>query len=108
MVPWTLVSPANRGIGFALARHLLLHTGAPVLATTRRDGDGVRRELLRGLDADAYGERRQVDEKRLTVVELDVTGMSLQNVFLFFVYELQGVGSLLDRSVTGSMRGLPM
>ncbi|KAI9730450.1 MAG: hypothetical protein M1818_008145 [Claussenomyces sp. TS43310] len=63
---WSLVTPANRGIGFALTRHLLQTTRAPVVATTRRDPDGVRRALLTDLN--------DVDSHRLNVLELDVTG----------------------------------
>ncbi|PVI06031.1 NAD(P)-binding protein [Periconia macrospinosa] len=63
MPPWSLIAPASRGIGFALARRVLQTTKAPVVATARRDVDGTKRELLEGLD---------VDRGRLTVLELDV------------------------------------
>jgi len=66
MSPWSLVSPASRGIGFALARRVLQTTKAPVVATARKDCAKMRRELLAGLD---------VDEKRLMVLEVDVLGM---------------------------------
>ena len=33
--PWCLVSPASRGIGLALTRHLLLSTKVPIVATLR-------------------------------------------------------------------------
>jgi NAD(P)-dependent dehydrogenase (short-subunit alcohol dehydrogenase family) len=66
MPPWSLVSPASRGIGFALARQILQTTTAPVVATARKDIAKTKNELLEGLD---------VDEKRLSVLELDVLGM---------------------------------
>ncbi|KAF2499564.1 NAD(P)-binding protein [Lophium mytilinum] len=64
MRPWSLVSPASRGIGFALARHLLGTSNAPLVATTRTDLDKTKEELLAGLDG--------VDEGRLTVLKVDV------------------------------------
>ncbi|KAH7116916.1 hypothetical protein B0J11DRAFT_537853 [Dendryphion nanum] len=64
MRPWTLVSPASRGIGFALTRHLLQTTRAPVVATARKDLERTKEELLDGLE--------NVDRERLTVLELDV------------------------------------
>lgn len=66
MPPWSLVSPASRGIGFALARRVLQTTSAPVIATARKDLDKTKEELLDGLD---------VDENRLKVLKLDVLGM---------------------------------
>ncbi len=62
---WSLISPASRGIGFALARQVLQTTNAPVVATARKDIDGLKKNLLDGLD---------VDEKRLQVLKLDVLG----------------------------------
>lgn len=64
---WALVSPASRGIGWALTRHLLTHTNLPVIATARKDLPSVKKSLLSGLD--------NVSEKRLHVLQLDVTGM---------------------------------
>ncbi|KAF1949227.1 NAD(P)-binding protein [Byssothecium circinans] len=63
MPPWSLVSPASRGIGFALARRVLQTTNASLVATARRDLDRTKEELLKGLG---------VDEKRLTILKLDV------------------------------------
>lgn len=63
--PWLLVSPASRGIGLQLARHLLRTTDLPVIATARNDLEGTNEQILDGLD---------VDKKRLEVLELDVTG----------------------------------
>jgi len=65
MVPWALVSPASRGIGFALARHLLQTTKSACVATTRKDVIKTKGKLLAGLDIDA---------ERLTVLKLDVLG----------------------------------
>lgn len=64
--PWLLVTPASRGIGFQLARRLLKTTDLPVVATARNKQDETKSKLLEGLD---------VDEKRLDVLPLDVTGM---------------------------------
>ncbi|KAH9875021.1 hypothetical protein J1614_004509 [Plenodomus biglobosus] len=63
MAPWSLISPASRGIGFALARQILRNTNAPVVATARKDLDTVKGELLDGL---------KVDESRLRVLKLDM------------------------------------
>ncbi|KFZ05073.1 hypothetical protein V501_08713 [Pseudogymnoascus sp. VKM F-4519 (FW-2642)] len=60
---WCFVSPASRGIGFALTRHLLQTTKAPILATSRSNTEDVRNSLLDGL--------KNVDVDRLTVLELD-------------------------------------
>lgn len=65
MPPWSMISPASRGIGFALARRVLQTTNAPVVATARKDLDKTKEELLEGLD---------IDEARLKVLKLDVTG----------------------------------
>ncbi|KAL6721863.1 hypothetical protein ACLMJK_000968 [Lecanora helva] len=65
--PWTLVSPASRGIGLQLARRLLRTTDLPVVATARKDLSKIREELLEGLD---------VDKQRLEVLKLDVTDES--------------------------------
>ncbi|KAF5873257.1 putative short-chain dehydrogenase reductase sdr protein [Botrytis fragariae] len=64
---WSLVCPANRGIGFYLTRHLLQNTQLPVVATSRKDIEGARKSILTDLD---------VDPKRLTVLEVDVTNES--------------------------------
>ncbi|KAF2629728.1 NAD(P)-binding protein [Macroventuria anomochaeta] len=64
MPPWSMISPASRGIGFALARRVLQTTNAPVVATARKDLDKTEEELLEGLD---------IDETRLRVLKLDVT-----------------------------------
>jgi len=65
--PWILTSPASRGIGWALTRKLLQSTKAPILSTSRSsDTSATKKALLEGLN--------DVDDKRLTVVQLDVTG----------------------------------
>lgn len=61
-----MISPASRGIGFALARRVLQTTNAPVVATARKDLDKTKEELLKGLN---------IDESRLSVFKLDVIGM---------------------------------
>ncbi|TVY86926.1 putative oxidoreductase [Lachnellula willkommii] len=68
MAPWTLVSPASRGIGFHLTRHLLRNTTLPIVATARKDVEGVRKSMLEGL--------KDVDQERLKVLSLDVTDES--------------------------------
>lgn len=65
MPPWSMISPASRGIGFGLARRVLQTTNAPVVATVRKDLDKTKEQLLEGLE---------VDEARLRVLKLDVTG----------------------------------
>jgi len=74
MPPWSLISPASRGIGFALARRVLQTTNAPVVATARKDPDETKKELLEGLE---------VDEGRLTVLQLDFLGM-----FILFFFKI--------------------
>lgn len=64
---WSLVCPASRGIGFHLTRRLLETTSLPVVATARHDTEGVRKSILQDL-------KNEVDPKRLTVLEVDVTG----------------------------------
>jgi NAD(P)-dependent dehydrogenase (short-subunit alcohol dehydrogenase family) len=66
MPPWTLISPASRGIGFALAKHVLQTTNAPVVVTARKELDKTREELLKD---------ESFDESRLKVLRLDVLGM---------------------------------
>ena len=85
MPPWSLISPASRGIGFALARRVLQTTKAPLVATARKDQDKTKEELLEGLD---------IDEKRVTVLKLDVLGM-YNRMSKIFIHELTPV---LDES----------
>jgi NAD(P)-dependent dehydrogenase (short-subunit alcohol dehydrogenase family) len=67
MQPWALITPASRGIGFALTRRVLQTTNIPVVATARKDLDQTKEELLDGLD--------DVDSSRLTILNLDVLGI---------------------------------
>ncbi|CCU83087.1 short-chain dehydrogenase [Blumeria hordei DH14] len=62
---WSLVTPASRGIGFHLTRHLLSTTQLPVLATARKDLASVEAALVAGLGAAAAA--------RLTLVQVDLT-----------------------------------
>lgn len=66
---WSFVSPASRGIGFHLTRQLLQTTKIPIVATARKDVDGVKKSILQDLP--------YVDPDRLTVLEVDVTGKPL-------------------------------
>lgn len=64
---FAIVTPASRGIGFALARYLLQHTDLPIIATARRNSDNLRHRLLCGMENSAA-------EQRLSVFDVDVTG----------------------------------
>lgn len=66
---FALVTPASRGLGFALARQLLVRTSLPVIATARRNCDEVHGRLLEGLPAQSGA------NERLRVYSVDVTGM---------------------------------
>lgn len=80
---FAVVTPASRGLGFAFARQLLARTDLPVVATARRDGEGLRRSLMEGLDASRN------PDKRLRVFEVDVTGMLLPSLRSYFVLTFQ-------------------
>lgn len=67
MRPWALVTPASRGIGLALTRHLLKNTSIPIVATGRKKLDELKQQVFEGID--------DVDESRLHVHEVDVLGM---------------------------------
>lgn len=71
--PWALITPASRGIGRALARHVLSTTRVPVVATARGDQgniDAARKEILAGVER-----RDEVKaEERLKVVGMDFLG----------------------------------
>ena len=66
MKPWSLVTPASRGIGLQVARQLLQTSSVPVVATARKDLDQTRENILTGLD--------NVEESRLHVLKVDVLG----------------------------------
>lgn len=64
--PWILLCPSTRGIGFALARHLLRTTTLPILATARTDTREAKDRILDGLeDSNAVN--------RLHMARVDVT-----------------------------------
>ncbi|KAI1654681.1 NAD(P)-binding protein [Daldinia decipiens] len=78
--PWILVSPASRGIGHALTRHLLRTTTAPVFATARADLSGVRTSILDNLYAspppEFTGDKNKASAsaaERLHIAQVDVT-----------------------------------
>jgi NAD(P)-dependent dehydrogenase (short-subunit alcohol dehydrogenase family) len=73
MQPWALITPASKGIGFALARRILQSTNVPVVATARKDQDQTKKKLLDGL--------KDIDESRLTVLRVDVLSMIEQCLF---------------------------
>ena len=64
--PWALISPASRGIGLELARRLLQTTDLHIVATARNDVQGARSCILEGIN---------VDDRRLEVLPVDVTGI---------------------------------
>jgi NAD(P)-dependent dehydrogenase (short-subunit alcohol dehydrogenase family) len=66
---FALVTPASRGIGFALARQLLAHTELPVCVTARKDCYHLHDKLI-----DSVGSQKDAG-KRLSVFEVDVTGI---------------------------------
>ncbi|KAI0847630.1 NAD(P)-binding protein [Daldinia vernicosa] len=85
--PWILVSPASRGIGHALTRHLLRTTTAPILATARADLPGLRTSILDNLytsssssPPESVGDKDEASAsaaaKRLHVARVDVTDES--------------------------------
>ncbi|KAF3063852.1 hypothetical protein GL218_02364 [Daldinia childiae] len=81
--PWILVSPASRGIGHALTRHLLRKTTAPIFATARTDLSGVRTSILDNLYAssppESTGDKNKESAsaaERLHIAQVDVTDES--------------------------------
>src|ERR1700712_4989166 len=75
MKPWTLISPASRGIGLALARRVLQTMNAPVVTTARKDLDQTRENILKDLPG--------IDEGRLKVLKMDVLGAYSIRLLLF-------------------------
>ncbi|EED21450.1 short-chain dehydrogenase, putative [Talaromyces stipitatus ATCC 10500] len=67
---FALITPASRGIGFALTRQLLAHTDLPICATARKDCDVLHNKLVESVDS------KRDAAKRLTVFEVDVTDES--------------------------------
>lgn len=77
--PWIFVSPANRGIGAALTRHLLRTTTLPIVATSRSASPAeTRKALLEDLSLPPFSSSHNDnhDHDRLTVLPLDVTSES--------------------------------
>ncbi|KAK3335675.1 hypothetical protein B0T19DRAFT_15279 [Cercophora scortea] len=76
--PWILLCPSTRGIGHALARHLLTTTTLPILATARSPADthdALKAALLKDLPPSASHSKNQAAD-RLQIVHLDVTDES--------------------------------
>ncbi|KAK7752521.1 hypothetical protein SLS62_005489 [Diatrype stigma] len=80
--PWIFISPASRGIGQALTRHLLRTTRLPILATARSaDTGAVKASILSGVSPSPTSPPPEATKKdatedmasRLHVVQLDVT-----------------------------------
>jgi hypothetical protein len=69
---WAFICPASRGIGFALTPQLLQTTKIPVVATARGDVEDVKKSIL--------SELPEIDPDRLTVLELDVTGILIHPI----------------------------
>lgn len=67
--PWIFICPSNRGIGYALTRHLLQTTTVPILATARpqHSADKVKASILEDLD------NKEDIALRLSIVYADVT-----------------------------------
>ncbi|KAF1812469.1 short-chain dehydrogenase/reductase-like protein, partial [Eremomyces bilateralis CBS 781.70] len=72
MTPWTFVSPASRGIGHEIARHLLQTTNVPVVVTARTNLEEVKSSLLKGLGPREEGSGKDALEKRLHLHHVDV------------------------------------
>ena len=71
--PWIFISPASRGIGHALARHLLQRTRTPIIGTARQDLAGVKASILQDLEPHGLNASHHDYERRLHVLQLDVT-----------------------------------
>lgn len=76
MAPWTLVTPASRGLGLALARRLLRTTQLPVVATARRSVNETREAILNAAEGGGKDLDGEGDEHRLHVLKLDFSGNS--------------------------------
>ncbi|KAK8083415.1 NADPH-dependent aldehyde reductase-like protein [Apiospora saccharicola] len=84
--PWIFVSPANRGIGATLTRHLLRTTTLPIVATSRSTSPAAaKKALLADLSlppssssssssSSSAHDHGHHGHDRLTVLPLDVTG----------------------------------
>jgi hypothetical protein len=65
-MPFNIVCPSSRGLSLALARALLQHTPHPLIATARKDLDGVNARILANLP--------NILASRVTMLHVDVTG----------------------------------
>ncbi|PTU19161.1 hypothetical protein P175DRAFT_0517475 [Aspergillus ochraceoroseus IBT 24754] len=68
---FAVITPASRGIGFALAHQLLANTSIPLIATARKNCDQVRHDLL-----DKVKDNAPNAKERLQVLDVDVTDES--------------------------------
>jgi NAD(P)-dependent dehydrogenase (short-subunit alcohol dehydrogenase family) len=66
--PWILLCPSTRGLGHALAKHLLRTTTLPILATARSDPSAAKDRLLEAIREDSSNA-----SSRLHVAHVDVT-----------------------------------
>ncbi|KAF8250541.1 NAD(P)-binding protein [Wilcoxina mikolae CBS 423.85] len=64
-MPFNIVCPSSRGLSLALARALLQRTPHPLIATARKDLDGVKSRILANLP--------DIPPSRVTVLRVDVT-----------------------------------
>lgn len=80
-----LVTPASRGLGFALSLHLLKHTNLPIVTTARRDCTNVYERLL-----DEVGARDAEAATRLMVLPVDVTGVLPSFHFWLYTWAMNG------------------
>lgn len=77
--PWIFISPSSRGIGHALAAHLLRTTSLPILATARSNLACVKESLVSRSAASSHNKSSlssEADASRLHVTYLDVTDES--------------------------------
>jgi NAD(P)-dependent dehydrogenase (short-subunit alcohol dehydrogenase family) len=89
--PITLVGPATRGLGLAMARHMLRRTQLPVYATYRSGTpEAAHAAILEPL-------RETVDGSRLHMLRMDLTGEeSIANAAGALADHLRTVGSSSD------------
>ena len=70
--PWILLCPSTRGVGHALAKHLLRTTTLPILATARSDPRAAKDRLLESLQQDDRSSSGDASS-RLHMAQVDVT-----------------------------------
>jgi NAD(P)-dependent dehydrogenase (short-subunit alcohol dehydrogenase family) len=93
---FALVTPASRGLGFAFAHKLLARTQLPVVATARKNCNEIRERLLSSNDLP------KDSEKRLRVLEVDVTGTVQTDSVLTKVF-LTNLTNATDESTISAM-----